>query len=642
MSRQVTPRTTLDNLKREAKRWLKALRANVAQARARFVRAFPNAPDAPTLRDVQHALALEHGLPGWTALKKMLGDEGDDDATRSVQYYESAAADLLDAYRSGNARALQSVWEHFGHRRTLEGTRRYVRVDLGYRENEDVDISLDEARSLVARAYGFPDWRTLAEHLASLPRGKTAIAARPVRVFSIDANGAHHTIATTRDWDVALATLEAERIPGLNAEGELTDALLERVSRLPHVTSLDLSGSKRLTDTGFAYLARMPQLRELNLSDTAISDRDLEVLRHLPHLERIELVRTAVTDAGTRHLASCDNLRQVNLSLTGTGDGAISALTGKAMLCDFESGNAVTDAGIALFHEFPVFKTWHGGEAFMQLTGAKARPNHLHLRGSLTDTGVANLAGLDGLFALSLVGDSVAVTAPGLAPLADLPHFGWLAFDATDDAMPYIAAMPHLRFLLCQDTVAGDDGFIALSRSRSIEYIWGRRCYNLRSRGFTALSTMAALRSLSVSCKNVDDDGLSALPRFPALEELMPMDVPDEGYRHVGRCSALESLVLMYCRDTTDRATEHIAGLTRLKKYFASYTQITDRTPEILSDIQSLEQVTLSECHRVTTAGVAALARLPRLREVRVAGMAKVTHEVVAAFPPGVRVEYSP
>src|SRR4029079_10508283 len=69
MSRQVTPQTTLDNLKREAKRWLKELRENVADARSRLNRAFPNAPDTPTLRDVQHALALEHGLPGWSALK---------------------------------------------------------------------------------------------------------------------------------------------------------------------------------------------------------------------------------------------------------------------------------------------------------------------------------------------------------------------------------------------------------------------------------------------------------------------------------------------------------------------------------------------------------------------------------------------
>lgn len=73
----------------------------------------------------------------------------------------------------------------------------------------------------------------------------------------------------------------------------------------------------------------------------------------------------------------------------------------------------------------------------------------------------------------------------------------------------------------------------------------------------------------------MDDAGLSTLPHFPALAELMPMDVPDEGYRHIGKCAGIESLVLMYCHETTDRATEHITGMPRLKKYFASYTRIT-------------------------------------------------------------------
>lgn len=45
------------------------------------------------------------------------------------------------------------------------------------------------------------------------------------------------------------------------------------------------------------------------------------------------------------------------------------------------------------------------------------------------------------------------------------------------------------------------------------------------------------------------------------------MDVPDAGYRHVGKCEQLESLILMYCRNTTDVATEHITGLRKLSYY---------------------------------------------------------------------------
>jgi hypothetical protein len=152
---------------------------------------------------------------------------------------------------------------------------------------------------------------------------------------------------------------------------------------------------------------------------------------------------------------------------------------------------------------------------------------------------------------------------------------------------------------------------------------------------------MPALRGLSVSCLNVDDVGVSALPTFPALKELMPMDVPDEGYRHVGRCEQLESLILMYCRDTTDAATGHITGLHNLSYYFNSYTTITDRTPELLSSMESLERITFDACHGLTNAGVARLARLPKLRELRASGRG-ITSEIRGVFPPRVSVFCEP
>jgi len=140
-----------------------------------------------------------------------------------------------------------------------------------------------------------------------------------------------------------------------------------------------------------------------------------------------------------------------------------------------------------------------------------------------------------------------------------------------------------------------------------------------------------------VSCLNVSDDGIAMLPAFPALRELMPMDIPDEGYRHIGKCERLESLTLMYCRDTTDAATEHITNLRRLSSYFNSYTTITDRTPELLSTMDSLERITFDTCHGLTNTGVARLARLSKLRELRVSGQG-ITPAVRDAFAPGVEV----
>ena len=74
MSRSLTPRSTLESLRKEAKRWLKQLREGEPKARARLIAASPAAPAEPGLRDVQFALAREHGQPGWTALRQAVAD----------------------------------------------------------------------------------------------------------------------------------------------------------------------------------------------------------------------------------------------------------------------------------------------------------------------------------------------------------------------------------------------------------------------------------------------------------------------------------------------------------------------------------------------------------------------------------------
>ena len=646
MNDELPRRRRLDSLKKEAKSWLHALRANVAEARARLERALPNVPAIPTLRDVQHALAREHGFPGWAALKhafaqKLASDR--DSGAKALAEYEAAADALLDAYRTGTLEAMERHYRYTWHRRAWQGMRTYVQLDLGKRPigpNDDVEITLDDARYLVAIEHGFPSWEAL-KAFTEAPMNRARVAAKPVRLVNRDAPEEWQTLTSSRDWEAIIRLLAMHPSAGLSAEGQMTDAVLADISRVETITALDLSGSKGLTDEGVRHLARLPQLKHLDLGGTAITDRGLEVLRDLPALETLSLGMTRITDDGLVHLSRCNELQRVNLSWTRTGDGALRALAGKSRLRHFSSGNNVTNAGMALLHEWPVFKSWQGGEPHMALLSYSSEPNHLSLRGPFTDQGMQHMRGLDGLFGLNVDDRHLAITAAALKPLVSLPHLGWLGVDARDDWMPIIAEMPRLRFLGVQDTVAGDEGFVALGRSKSIEYIWGRRCHNLRRRGFLALAEMPALRGLSVSCLNVDDAGISALPRFPALRELMPMDIPDAGYRHIGQCGDLESLILMYCRDTTDRATEQITGLRKLTYYFNSYTTITDRTPELLSGMDSLERVTFDVCHGLTNAGVAVLARLPGLRELRVSGR-RLTSDVVGRFPARVNVVYSP
>ncbi|MEP6619742.1 MAG: hypothetical protein ABJE47_10510 [bacterium] len=646
MSDERPSRRSLDSLKKEAKRWLAALRANAADARTRLERALPDAPATPSLREVQHALAREHGFAGWSALKHAIEvtlAANRDAGAKTIARYDIMADALLEAYRTGTPEAMERHYRFTWHRRSWRGMRTYVQLDLGKRPvvgpTDTVDITIDDARHLVALEHGFPNWPDLIS-FTGLSGGARRLAAKPIRLVNPNASERSRTIAVSRDWDEIMGLLAIHPSAHLQAEGQMTDAMLGEIARLPnagHITALDLGNSKALTDEGLRHLARLPQLQHLDLSGTAITDRGLEVLQELSELQTIALTMTHVTDAGVRHLERCDELERVNLMWTRTGDGALRALAGKQRLHSFMSGVSVTDRGLPYLHEWPVFKQWQGGTPKMALLSYDSEPNRLLLRGLFTDRGMQQMRELDGLFGLNIGDSDLGITSAALAPLVSLPNLGWLAAHPQDDWMPYIAEMPKLRFLGAQDTPASDDGFEALSKSQSIEYIWGRSCSNLRRRGFLALANMPALRGLAVSCANVDDIGVSAFPSFPALKELMPMDVPDNGFRHIGKCTQLESLVMMYCRDTTDAATTHITGLSNLSYYFNSYTSITDRTPALLSGMDSLERITFDACHGLTNEGVAHLARLPRLNELRVSGNG-VTTDVAALFPARVAV----
>jgi len=561
---------------------------------------------------------------------------------------EALAHDLFQAC-GGNPAALDRLNTLFGASFTAEQLRSQLEQRLtAITGSPGQPITLANAQLVLARMYGFESWPRLLQSASQPPADPRTyphgLNPSPP-FFRIDWRGNSiepRPPVTEAGWDVIFSVMQEAGITNLKAAGQMTDESLRRLTRLGFVTSLDLEGCRRVTDDGLRHLVDMPQLRSLNLTHCAITGRGLDVLAQLPELREFSLCHhNGVSDSALAHLARCEHIERVNLLGSNSGDGMIRALAGKMKLRHFKSGNHVTDDGVALLDQLPVFKTWQGGDVRVELMAFEAEPNLLLLRGPITGKGMAHLAGLDGLFALNMDDSKLAVTAAGLQRIAELPRLAWLGFDAKDDTMPVIAAMPHLRMLMCQDTSAGDDGFAALSRSRTLEYIWGRRCHNLQNRGFRALATMPSLRGLSISCKNVDDAALSALPHFPALREFMPMDVPDEGFRHVGRCEKLEALWCMYCRDTGDAATAYITSLSTLRTYYAGQTRITDHSLQLLSGMPSLERITLWSCSGVTNAGVAALAALPHLRELTLESLPRVTRDVLPMFPQRIHVSYA-
>lgn len=631
-SSRLPARPSLEQLRKQAKERLREQRLTDPGA---------------TLAAAQFALAREYGFESWPRLVQHLRALN---PTR-IEQFEQIAANILNGAK-GDADALQRLIEYTGASYSPEQLR--IRVEGWISDvagpGKAPNWTIDDARLTVARRYGFDTWSALVDSFARSAAAASVIPGRSTPPF-YDIDWSTRTIEirpplTQADWDLIVDVIEGGGITGLVANGQMTDAGLARISEVEQLTRLNLDGSNRLGDDGLKHLARMPQLAELDLSGwhMTFTDRGLEPLRQLHALRVFKACwPQRISDRGVAGLEGCLRLEEVNLMGTPTGDGAIAALAGKPGLTRFHAGKLVTDGGIPHLHRFPAFRTWQGGELQYGLMSPGAGPTYLMLDGPFSDAGLRSLAGLDGLFGLGLFWHISGLTPAGLAALRSLPNLGMLGCDGKlcdDTAMAHIAAIPGLRMLMAQGTVATDEGFVALSRSRTLEHIWGRDSDNLQGRGFKALANLPALQGLAVSCKRVDEDALASLPSFPSLDAFVSIDVAEEGFRHVGRCRRLERLWCMYCRDTGDRATEYLAGLTRLRYYYAGKTRITDRSLEVLGGMQSLEELEFWQTAGITNAGLKSLVALPRLRKIAIDGAAGITSEGVKRFPERVAVRY--
>lgn len=227
MTRRLTPASTLDNLKKEARRWLRGLRAGDDRARARLNRAYPEASATPGLRDVQHAIALEHGLAGWTALKKQIlehavsgGERADlikPDELGSEQAYGPWLSrgcdvwDIIHAARTGDVEALRRLLDRdpnlsrYGeplHFAVREGHLEAVQILIGAGADADLVGPGGENLATVARDRGHEAVAVFME----------TVRARGARAVPADVTPPHpiYTAAISNDVESVRRMLDAE------------------------------------------------------------------------------------------------------------------------------------------------------------------------------------------------------------------------------------------------------------------------------------------------------------------------------------------------------------------------------------------------------------------------------------------------
>ena len=118
------------------------------------------------------------------------------------------------------------------------------------------------------------------------------------------------------------------------------------------IVTINLIRSAKLKDEDLELLKRFPNLRELSLGMTAITDAGLKHISGLKKLTILGLVGTKITDRGLRELKGLQNLEILRLGNTAIGDNGLKELESLKKLEDVGlRGTATTEAGLRALKE---------------------------------------------------------------------------------------------------------------------------------------------------------------------------------------------------------------------------------------------------------------------------------------------------
>ncbi len=239
----------------------------------------------------------------------------------------------------------------------------------------------------------------------------------------------------------------------------------------------------RVTDDWLKKLAGQTELRNLQLSGTAVTGKGLVHLKDLKNLERLNVCLTAVSDDGFEHLAGLTQMRRMTVCASQVTGSGFKRLTG---MKDLESIN---------LHSSPASDA--GLEAIGKFTSLK-RLEIVHTK--VTDAGLKHIAGLVNLRQLHIHGPET--TENGLPFIAELKNLETLdIYDkaASNATLEQVAKLPNLRSLMLVNGPFDEVGLTHLTKLTTLEEL------TIESPKITAanLAPFAAVRVVRLNGKSV-------------------------------------------------------------------------------------------------------------------------------------------
>ena len=285
----------------------------------------------------------------------------------------------------------------------------------------------------------------------------------------------------------------------------LTDDLLKRLTELPKLRELDISGETKLTAEGLVRFADFPVLEDVSISgsanlDAGIADEIVKQIFRLKSLRTLRLSETGVTDIGIRTLKDS---RLTSLSL-------------------YQEGR-ITDETLAVIVTMNRLK-------HLSLTSYVGTEKLGWMR--FSPAGMNQLSSMKNLESLIIPGQPASVDLTGFSRLRSLDMGGEFIDDAVAERISELRGLQSITLADVRMTEAG----------------WKK------------IGTLTGLQRISISRSRISDDVLAEFQGMTKLNhlELRAGGFSDVGLGHLAKVKSLDRLDLSGSNFT-------VQGLQQLK-----------------------------------------------------------------------------
>ena len=230
---------------------------------------------------------------------------------------------------------------------------------------------------------------------------------------------------------------------------DITDEGLSHITnKMTDVTEFRLMACPFITDKCLEYVARLPNLEELDISGTRMNGSGLHFLANCLKLKRLELVAIKTLDPEFFHnFSTLTQIEYLGLSHCELPSSVLSYIAKcRSLNCLVLHENSITDEDAPFLCELENLE-------ILSLD-----------YNDITDVALSYISELKSLYSLDLVGNSI--TDIGVDRVQDLNSLTGLNLSGTqitDRSMKVIAQFPHLRVLDVWQTAITDEGLRILS-----------------------------------------------------------------------------------------------------------------------------------------------------------------------------------